>query len=83
MDRNQYYYDEITRKLEENAVASKTSFSSTAEERLLPAHKMVRSKSKEELHIISLCELIYDNRLNISNGDFIKMMDSLKIISSK
>jgi len=40
--------------------------------------KIVKSKSKNDLHILSISELIYDNRLKIPENDYIQVMNHLK-----
>lgn len=40
--------------------------------------KIVKSKSKNDLHILSISELIYDNRQKIPENDYIQVMNHLK-----
>ena len=44
--------------------------------------KIVKSKSKNDLHILSISELIYDNRLKIPENDYIQVMNHLKSLSN-
>ena len=41
-------------------------------------HKLKKSRSKEQLHILSISEIIYDNRQKIPDNDYIIIMNHLK-----
>ena len=40
--------------------------------------KLIKSKSKNDLHILSISEIIYDNRQKIPDNDYIQVMNHLK-----
>ena len=39
---------------------------------------LIKSKSKKDLHILSISEIIYDNRQKIPENDYIQVMNHLK-----
>jgi hypothetical protein len=43
-----------------------------------PTPKLTTSKSKKDLHILSISEIIYDNRQKIPENDYIQVMNHLK-----
>jgi len=43
--------------------------------------RLVKSKSKEQLHLLSISEIMYDNKLKIPENDYIKIMNHLKDLS--
>lgn len=70
MDRNQSYYNYLNECIEHNKQHKKTYPS-----------KVKKSKSKEDLHLLSISEIIYDNKLKIPENDYIKIMNHLKDLS--
>ncbi len=72
MDRNQSYYNYLNDCLERNSKFKKISSK--------PA-RIAKSKSREQLHLLSISEIIYDNKLKIPENDYIKIMNHLKDLS--
>jgi len=72
MDRNQNYQNYLIERMEENRQERKMSSK-------CPCIK--KSRSKDDLHILAVSEIIYDNRQNIKEQDYIQIMNHLKEIS--
>ena len=70
MDRNQSYYNYLNDCLERNSKFKKIS-----------SKPLMKSKSREQLHLLSISEIIYDNKLKIPENDYIKIMNHLKDLS--
>tara|TARA_R110000787_G_scaffold214858_1_gene323976 strand:+ start:214 stop:444 length:231 start_codon:yes stop_codon:yes gene_type:complete len=70
MDRNQSYDKWMNQMMEENTRSSKE----------IPRQRspIKKSRSKQDLHLLSISELIYDNRQKISDNDYIQIMNHLK-----
>jgi hypothetical protein len=43
-----------------------------------PTPRLTKSKSKKDLHILSISEIIFDNRQKIPENDYIQVMNHLK-----
>lgn len=72
MDRNQSYYNYLNECIEHNKLHKKT----------YPAEgKVKKSRSKEDLHLLSISEIMYDNKMKIPDNDYIKIMNHLKDLS--
>lgn len=72
MDRNLSYYNYLNECMEHNSKFKKISCK--------PA-TIVKSRSKEQLHLLSISEIMYDNKMKISDNDYIKIMNHLKDLS--
>ena len=70
MDRNQSYDKWMNQMMEEN-----TRYNKEIPRQRSPIKK---SRSKQDLHLLSISELIYDNRQKISDNDYIQIMNHLK-----
>ena len=70
MDRNQSYDKWMNQMMEENTRSSKE----------IPRQRspIKKSRSKQDLHLLSISELIYDNRQKIPDNDYIQIMNHLK-----
>lgn len=75
MDRNQSYYNYLNDCLERNSKFKKISSNE------VPCKPLIKSKSREQLHLLSISEIIYDNKLKIPENDYIKIMNHLKDLS--
>jgi len=73
MDRNQSYSNYLNDCLERNSKFKKISSK--------PCKPLIKSKSREQLHLLSISEIIYDNKLKIPENDYIKIMNHLKDLS--
>jgi len=71
MDRNNSYYNFINESLENNSKFKKIS-----------SKPLVKSKSKEQLHLLSISEIMYDNKMNIPENDYLKIMNHLKDLAN-
>jgi len=75
MDRNRSYYNYLNECMEHNKLHKKTY---PAE---VPCAKVKKSRSKEDLHLLSISEIMFDNKMKISDNDYIKIMNHLKDLS--
>ncbi len=73
MDRNNSYYNFINESLENNSKFKKISSKQKG---------LVKSKSKEQLHLLSISEIMYDNKMNIPENDYLKIMNHLKDLAN-
>ena len=71
MDRNQSYEKWMNQLMEENTRYNKAS-------KEIQRSPIKKSRSKQDLHLLSISELIYDNRQKISDNDYIQIMNHLK-----
>ncbi len=74
MDRNLGYQKWQEAQMEENIKYRKT------QGKTRQTHSIKKSRSKEQLHILSISEIIYDNRQKIPENDYINIMNHLKDI---
>jgi len=70
MDRNLGYQKWQESQMEENIKHRKTQG--------LSGRTIKKSRSKEQLHLLSISEIIYDNRQKIPENDYINIMNHLK-----
>ncbi len=78
MDRNNSYYNFINESLENNSKFKKIS----SHEVPCKQKGLVKSKSKEQLHLLSISEIMYDNKMNIPENDYLKIMNHLKDLAN-
>ena len=72
MDRNKSYEDWQMQQMQENTCYRK-------EHGLSGSDKTIkRSPSKEQIALINISEIMFDNKLNIQENDYLKLMNSLK-----
>lgn len=74
MDRNLGYQKWQESQMKENIEFRKS------QGLLKKPHKIKKSRSKEQLHILSISEIIFDNRQKIPENDYINIMNHLKDI---
>jgi len=74
MDRNLGYQKWQEAQMEENIKHRKT------QGKTRKTHSIKKSRSKEQLHLLSISEIIYDNRQKIPENDYINIMNHLKDI---
>ena len=72
MDRNQSYYNYLNECMQYNKHHKKEN---------MTIKKVKKSRSKEDLHLLSISEIVYDNKLKIPENDYIKIMNHLKDLS--
>ena len=70
MDRNKSYEDWQMQQMQENTCYRKEH---TSESKTIK-----RSPSKEQIALINISEIMFDNKLNIQENDYLKLMNSLK-----
>jgi len=73
MDRNQSYYNYLNECMQYNKHHKQHKKTYSA--------KVKKSRSKEDLHLLSISEIVYDNKLKIPENDYIKIMNHLKDLS--
>jgi len=76
MDRNQSYYNYLNECMEHNK-------HNKLHKKTYPNQqtKVKKSRSKEDLHLLSISEIMYDNKMKIPDNDYIKIMNHLKDLS--
>ena len=72
MDRNQNYHNFLIERMEENRHERKMSSKCPC---------IRKSKSKDDLHMLAISEILYENRQNMKEQDYIQAMNHLKEIS--
>jgi len=77
MDRNQSYSNYLNDCLERNSKFKKIS----STEEPCKSKPLIKSKSREQLHLLSISEIMYDNKLKIPDNDYLKIMNHLKDLS--
>ena len=72
MDRNKSYEDWQMQQMQENTCYRKEHGLSVSDKTIK------RSPSKEQIALINISEIMFDNKLNIQENDYLKLMNSLK-----
>ena len=72
MDRNKSYEDWQMQQMQENTCYRK-EYGPKSESKTIK-----RSPSKEQIALINISEIMFDNKLNIQENDYLKLMNSLK-----
>jgi len=75
MDRNQSYYNYLNECMQYN------KHHKQHKKENITIKKVKKSRSKEDLHLLSISEIVYDNKLKIPENDYIKIMNHLKDLS--
>ena len=73
MDRNKRYEDWQMQQMQENTCYRKEHGSKSESDKTIK-----RSPSKEQIALINISEIMFDNKLNIQENDYLKLMNSLK-----
>lgn len=72
MDRNKRYEDWQRQLMQENTSYRKEHGPKSE------SKTIKRSPSKEQLALMNISEIIFDNKFNIQENDYLKLMNSLK-----
>ena len=75
MDRNKSYEDWQMQQMQENTCYRKEHGLSVSKSE---SKTIKRSPSKEQIALINISEIMFDNKLNIQENDYLKLMNSLK-----
>jgi len=75
MDRSQSYDKWMNQLMQENIKYKKENKENRSSNTIIK-----KSRSKQDLHLLSISELIYDNRQKIPDNDYIQIMNHLKDI---
>jgi len=78
MDRN-YNYEQWQRQQMEENISYRKEFGPSATTKSRP---IKRSPSKEQIALFNISEIIFDNKLNIQENQYIQLMNNLKDLAS-